>query len=692
MALGGLGRVARYAPLALLIAVGVGIALAGFAVVRGWERARLEAEFERRARGLAAAVEKGLASDLEVLYAIRALVEVSPEVDARAFRSFVQGSLRRNSNVQALSWNPRVRAGERAAYEAAGRRDAGAGFAVTELGPDGRLVGAGARAEYVPVRFIEPRRGNEAALGFDILSDRVRRDAVERARRTAAPAATAKIRLVQEPGQQFGFLILMPTYRRDAARDAAAPPAADVAGFAVGVFRIGDMVTASLEGLDTAGLVLRVADETERPADLLFELGSPAARTTDEPRLGWSTTLDVAGRRWSLAFAPTPAYVAERRGGLDWAALALGLAVTAILVTYLATAEARAAALRESEERFRTAFADAAIGMVLTTPEGHLLQVNRAYCEILGRSEHELRAAGFPSLTHPDDREANARLIRRTLAGEIPGFVHEKRYLKPDGAVVWVQNSVSLVRDARGRPRSFIALTQDISERKRAEADLRRMSRKLVDLQETERRRLARELHDEMGQALGALKLNLERMKARPTGADHGTFLEESIGIVDHLVQQARSLALDLRPSLLDDFGLVPAVRWYVDKQAQRAGLTAEILDGIGRTGVPAEVETACFRVVQEAVANVVRHARARRVTVELALDGGDILLAIEDDGVGFDAPKTRRSAPLDGSFGILGMEERVTLAGGRFELDSTPGRGTVVRARFPHAPERVPD
>src|SRR5258708_12551611 len=100
------------------------------------------------------------------------------------------------------------------------------------------------------------------------------------------------------------------------------------------------------------------------------------------------------------------------------------------------------------------------------------------------------------------------------------------------------------------------------------------MSRNLAGLQETERRRLARELHDEMGQALGALKLNLERMKARPTGADHGTFLEESIGIVDHLVQQARSLALDLRPSLLDDFGLVPALPWYVANHAHPPGLT----------------------------------------------------------------------------------------------------------------------
>jgi PAS domain S-box-containing protein len=679
---------ARYVPLALVIAAGLAISLAGFVALRGWERARLEAQFERRARGFAAAIEKGLASDLEVLYAIRALFEVSPRVDARAFRSFVEGSLRRNSNVQALSWNPRLLAGERARYEAAGRRDVTPRFEITELGAGGRLVRAGVRAEHVPVRYIEPRQGNEPALGFDILSDHVRREAIERAEGTGKPAATAKIRLVQEAGDQSGFLILMPVYRRDSGRGASREGAAGVLGFAVGVFRIGDMVTASLAGLDTAGVELRIADETERPPDLLFEFGHPGAgapmSAVGDPALGWLTTLDVAGRRWSLGFVPTPAHVADQRGWLDWSALALGLALTAILVTYLATAASRSAALRESENRFRTAFARAAIGMALTTPDGRLLQVNRAYCEITGRSETELRATDFTSITHPDDRPENTRLIRRTLAGEIPGFVLEKRYVRPDGAIVWVQNNVSLARDERGSPVSFIALTQDITERKRAEADLRRLSRQLVDTQEIERRRLAREPHDEFGQSLGALKLNLERMKARP--ADVGAFLNESIDLVDHLVRQARSLALDLRPSLLDDFGLAPAVRWYVEKQAERGGLVAEILDRVARKRVPAEIETACFRVVQEAVTNVVRHAQARHVTVEITIEDAEVRLLVRDDGAGFDVTRVGRGTTLGGSFGILGMQERVALAGGRFELDSAPGRGTVVRARFPLA------
>jgi signal transduction histidine kinase len=205
-----------------------------------------------------------------------------------------------------------------------------------------------------------------------------------------------------------------------------------------------------------------------------------------------------------------------------------------------------------------------------------------------------------------------------------------------------------------------------------------------VDTQEIERRRLARELHDEFGQSLGALKLNLERMKARP--ADVGAFLNESIDLVDHLVRQARSLALDLRPSLLDDFGLAPAVRWYVEKQAERGGLVAEILDRVARKRVPAEIETACFRVVQEAVTNVVRHAQARRVTVEITIEDAEVRLVVRDDGAGFDVTRVGRGTTLGGSFGILGMQERVALAGGRFELDSAPGRGTVVRARFPLA------
>jgi PAS domain S-box-containing protein len=669
------GRLASYIPLLLIASVGGAVSLSAYLAARTWEHARVDAQFERRAHGLTAAVEKGLASNLEVLHSIRALFEVSPDTGAQGFRDFVQGFLVRNSTIQALSWNPRVLDAERARYEALGRQGVAPGFQITELGAGGALVGARTRAEYVPVGYIEPRRGNESALGFDVLSDPVRREAIERAQRLDRPAATARIRLVQERGGQWGFLILMPVRG-----------GAGIRGFAVGVFRVGDMVIASLRGLDVGGIEFGAADETGPSPEPVLELPGSAAgrRQASAARFGWRTTLDVAGRRWSLSFFPTPEYLAEHRAWLDWAALALGLSITAIVMAYVHGASRRAAALTESEERFRSAFAHAAIGMALTGLDGRFSKANGAFCRITGYSEAELRATDFTALTHPDDLPENMRLFGRLLAGEIPGFVHEKRYLTRDGGIVWVQNSVSLARDERGQPAGMVALIQDVTERKRAEVSLRLLSRRLLDIQETERRRLAHELHDEIGQALSALKLNLDRMSARRVAPGDGTLLDDSIGIVERLAQQARSLALDLRPSLLDDFGLIPAVKWYVKKHAERSGLETEIVDKVAGGRLPKEVETACFRVIQEAVTNVVRHARARRVTIELAAGDTEVSLSVTDDGDGFDVAAARTTASLGGSFGIVGMEERVSLAGGRFELDSTRGQGTVVRARLP--------
>ena len=216
-------------------------------------------------------------------------------------------------------------------------------------------------------------------------------------------------------------------------------------------------------------------------------------------------------------------------------------------------------------------------------------------------------------------------------------------------------------------------------------ARLQTLSARLLDVQEAERRHLARELHDEVGQALTAVRINLLMLRrdADPGAAAHR--LDDCLSVVDRVLAAARQLSLDLRPSMLDDLGLASAVRWYVDAQAQRAGLAASvIMDGLDHEPAP-DLAITCFRVVQEAVTNVVRHARARRVEVALIERDGALELVIRDDGVGFDVAAARGRAARGESLGLLGLEERVELAGGRVTLDSSPS-GTVIRARFPAA------
>jgi two-component system sensor histidine kinase UhpB len=208
------------------------------------------------------------------------------------------------------------------------------------------------------------------------------------------------------------------------------------------------------------------------------------------------------------------------------------------------------------------------------------------------------------------------------------------------------------------------------------------LSHRLMHAQEDERRRIARELHDEIGQGLTALRMSLQAAgRAHPVRMPH---LEDGVRIAEHTLQQVRDLSLDLRPSLLDDLGLVPALRWYLDRQGQRTGLVIEFDADPTEERLSPDLEVACFRLVQEALTNVARHSHASRVQVGLRRHDGELMLTVQDDGVGFDVLTTLEDAVHGQSIGLLGMQERAQLAGGRMEIDSAEGQGTLIAACFP--------
>ena len=229
--------------------------------------------------------------------------------------------------------------------------------------------------------------------------------------------------------------------------------------------------------------------------------------------------------------------------------------------------------------------------------------------------------------------------------------------------------------------------------RKRAEAErrmygrkLQALSRRLVSVQETERRHIARELHDQVGQALTAAQLNLQSISRLPAAAAINGRLQETMAVLVQVLEQVRSLSLELRPALLDDLGLEPALRWYTEKQAATAGLKIELVTELAAQRLDSVIETECFRLVQEALTNVARHAKAQNVTVELCQEKGCLHLRVRDDGVGFAVGAVREQAVRGASLGLLGMEERAALAGGELEFNSAPGRGAEVHAWFPVA------
>ncbi len=213
---------------------------------------------------------------------------------------------------------------------------------------------------------------------------------------------------------------------------------------------------------------------------------------------------------------------------------------------------------------------------------------------------------------------------------------------------------------------------------------LRALSQQLLTVQENERRQLARDLHDEIGQTLTAVKINLQTLGQGKSVSQTQGILRDSMEILDSMLKHVRELSLDLRPSLLDDLGLVAAVRWFVNRQAERAGWTATIDIAEALPPLHSDHATACFRVIQEALTNVMRHAQASQVTVELRMKGNHLDLLIADNGIGFDSLRILGQSVSGQTLGLLSMQERVRFLDGNLTIVSQRNQGTQVRAHIP--------
>lgn len=244
-------------------------------------------------------------------------------------------------------------------------------------------------------------------------------------------------------------------------------------------------------------------------------------------------------------------------------------------------------------------------------------------------------------------------------------------------------NQLDIIRQIADQLAVALQHAQLFAEVQSSHERLQSLSQRLIDVQEQERRTIAGELHDEIGQALTFVKMSLQALRANADPGESGDRIDESIAVVGRALEQVRSLSLDLRPSLLDDLGLVAALRWYVARQARSTGLILHFSadESIGRLN--AVLESACFRIAQEALTNIARHARASEVWVQLQ-GGAELCLTIRDNGVGFDLAQVEDRVARGESFGLLGMRERASLSGGRLVAVSAPGQGTTVSACFP--------
>jgi two-component system sensor histidine kinase UhpB len=356
-------------------------------------------------------------------------------------------------------------------------------------------------------------------------------------------------------------------------------------------------------------------------------------------------------------------------------------------------------ALRESQELLRLVLATLPVGVAVMDHEGDVVSSNAAADRIWGRplivsgSERRAESKGY---WHGSGKRIGAdewASFRALHGGEtsLNELVDIDAF---DGKHKIMQNSAAPIHDAKGAIMGVVVVNEDVTERVRAEEGLRdsarqlqRLSRRLLAVQEEERRHLARELHDEFGQILAAVSLHLQVAKAgcaEPAQAS----LDESAALVKRAGAQVRSLALELRPTMLESAGINATLRWLSEQHQNRTGVPTRVEGKLGDE-VTGDLAVACFRVVQEALTNVARHAQAREVRIQLADTGHAVEVAIHDDGVGFDVNKTQEESGDGAHLGLIGMRERVQILGGRLEVESQADRGTCIRVSLP-LPEPV--
>lgn len=337
-------------------------------------------------------------------------------------------------------------------------------------------------------------------------------------------------------------------------------------------------------------------------------------------------------------------------------------------------------ALRRSEARLAAAQRIAHVGnWDWDIVSGKLIWSDEVY-RIFGLSPQQFGATyeAFLGYVYPEDRDFVEQSVNEALYEARPYSI-DHRILLLDGTVRVVHEEAEVTFDEDGRPVQMMGTVHDVTQLKRAEGELRALSRELVESYEIERRAIGRELHDQIGQSLTVLQLLLAKAAKSPREST-GDSLTEAQSVVRELMAQVRQMSLDLRPAMLDDLGLLPTLLWYFERFTSQTGVRINFEHSALYGQIAPNVNLAAYRIIQEALTNVARHACVNQVTIRAWTDEERLHVRIEDQGAGF-VPDTLIPGT---SSGLSGMRERARALGGKVIIESTPGIGTIITAEFP--------
>ncbi|HVT87646.1 MAG TPA: CHASE domain-containing protein [Tepidisphaeraceae bacterium] len=560
--------------LVLVVAGGIVLSVGAFRYVRSIELASLHTTINNRAKERAELVQTTVLRSMEVLNSVGSLFRTQGNVSRQRFRMFVNDALTGHPELQALGWTPRVWHEQRAELEEAARKDGYSNFSFTEIGASGEIEREADRDEYFPIYYLELDGKNRAAIGFDLNSNPVRRDALRLARDTAMPAATAPMRLIQESSDQLGFVVYEALYAKTS--NDLNSRRANLVGYASAVFRFGDLLGPAMESLALEGLDVQILDEAAaRPIIFASHSIAPAAINSS---INGHAPVEIAGRRWTLILHPDTAFLAAQSTNQAVTILVGGLLLTALLAGFLYTglrqmseierrvvdrtgelsrevAERKRAeeAARIAESKFRSIVENSVEGIFQTSSVGNYLSANRALARIYGYESPDQLIDAVANIAgqlyvDPSRRDAFIRQIQQS--GEVSNF--ESQIYRKDGSVIWISENARVVRDSKGQVQYYEGTVVDITERKLAEQALRRGRDELEQRVE--------ERTSELARSNEALQIEIaERTRAEETAASANRAKSEFLANMSHEIRTPMNAILGYAQLLRRDSTLRPA-------------------------------------------------------------------------------------------------------------------------------------
>ena len=672
-------------------------------------------EFDYKANNTQLAIQARVQSYMDMLHGVGALFYTDNDITRAQFHSYVKelDLEQRFPGITSLNFAPRVFARNKEKFEAAVRADTGLD---TGGYPKFSILPSGERTEYHVLTYLEPMETNLVSFGFDIASNKLVANALAVSRDSGELISSGKLIRIRGQHQHIGMAMRIPLYRRGMPRNTVDERRAAYFG-SVGA------------GFDISKLLLRAVDKdtlrytrfklydvgrrgeqnesgTTDPEHILFDSEAATGKMLQVPIsmaqgdfFTKRVSMTVGSRVWEMEFSANKETMLDGfETYLPGLVLGSGLLATFLLYSiYYSLTSARRRALelandmtkdlRASETSLGEAQHMAHLGSWVLDPSSGQMTWSEETFRIFGFS-HTTMDVDFDDFLrriHENDRQ----LIKDGLAKSVSSgeeFSSEHRVMQHDGTQRWVQ---TIARPGHnGHEVLLRGAIMDVTERKEAVEALKRSQELLRELtayqdriKEDERKRIAREIHDELGQTLLALRIDVSMLEAR-TGGTHPRLnqkVHNALTHIDATVKTIRTIINNLRPAVLD-LGLTAAIEWQVNDFKRRSGIACELVMGAAEFPIDDARATSLFRILQESLTNVIRHANASHVVIKLYQDGGQLVMKITDNGVGIYPDRRKKR----NSFGLVGVEERIYSLNGKFLINSAPGKGTMLTIFIP--------